>query len=216
MWSCPRSIPIIAAAARTPSYSTSLRRRQSGADSGGRGAAISGAVSYPRDSRPKGEVRQLRRAPGAAGGRQGHGVHRSVRGRDLRAGGTLRRSPALGWEPRVRPTNSSAGRPTANWDVGITLHVVDLARPVLMSPDWRRETATSWTSCAGRAPMACRPGRLRCPRTPGAACMRGGLLQIRSSMTARRRQQTNGPYLRAAPNRVASGEQGLRQGAGLG
>lgn len=34
----------------------------------------------------------------------------------------------------MRPTNSSAGRPTANWDVGITLHVVDLARPVLMSP----------------------------------------------------------------------------------
>jgi uncharacterized LabA/DUF88 family protein len=32
-----------------------------------------------------------------------------------------------GWEPHVRPTTTAAGRPKANWDVGLTLHVVDLA-----------------------------------------------------------------------------------------
>jgi uncharacterized LabA/DUF88 family protein len=32
-----------------------------------------------------------------------------------------------GWEPHVRPTTTAAGRPKANWDVGLTLYVVDLA-----------------------------------------------------------------------------------------
>jgi len=32
-----------------------------------------------------------------------------------------------GWAPHVRSTTTAAGRPKANWDVGLTLHVVDLA-----------------------------------------------------------------------------------------
>jgi len=32
-----------------------------------------------------------------------------------------------GWEPHVRPRTTAVGRPKANWDVGLTLHVVGLA-----------------------------------------------------------------------------------------
>jgi len=32
-----------------------------------------------------------------------------------------------GWEPHVRPRTTAVGRPKANWDVGLTLHIVGLA-----------------------------------------------------------------------------------------
>jgi uncharacterized LabA/DUF88 family protein len=42
-------------------------------------------------------------------------------------GGFLAALRHAGWEPFVRPTTVSGGRPKANWDVGITLHVVGIA-----------------------------------------------------------------------------------------